>query len=128
MNLVANHVIPAVPDFKWGHDTDGSKDGDGYSVVTVQVNLKHMAIVKLLSLIYMWHAGNRKALREALSHTWLRVAKGTCSSKACVPSDTPSQHFFDMPRVLMSTCTDAQVEPKQEKFKLQEATLKVNSS
>lgn len=39
VNLVANHVIPAVPDFKWGHDTDGSKDDDGYSVVTVQVTL-----------------------------------------------------------------------------------------
>lgn len=39
INLVANHVVPAVPDFKWGHATDGSKDDDGYSVVTVQVTL-----------------------------------------------------------------------------------------
>ena len=39
INLVANHVVPAVPDFKWGHATDGSKDDDGYSIVTVQVTL-----------------------------------------------------------------------------------------
>lgn len=39
VNLVTNHVIPAIPNFKWGHATDGSKDDDGYSVVTVQVIL-----------------------------------------------------------------------------------------
>lgn len=39
INLMANHVVPAVPDFKWGHSTDGSKDDDGYSIVTVQVTL-----------------------------------------------------------------------------------------
>lgn len=72
VNLVANHVIPAVPDFKWGHDTDGSKDDDGYSVVTVQATGKH-------------------------------------SGK---PFRIPGS---ELPKV----------EPKQEKFKLQEATLKV---
>ncbi|KAL3138904.1 hypothetical protein ABBQ32_005726 [Trebouxia sp. C0010 RCD-2024] len=41
INLMANHVVPAVPDFKWGHSTDGSKDEDGYSIVTVQVEPKH---------------------------------------------------------------------------------------
>lgn len=37
INLFANHVLPAVPDYKWGHSTDGTKDADGYSIVTVQV-------------------------------------------------------------------------------------------
>ena len=39
INLMANHVVPAVPDYNWGHSTDGSKDEDGYSIVTVQVTL-----------------------------------------------------------------------------------------
>ena len=39
INLVSNHVVPAIPNFKWGHTTDGSKDDDGYSVVTVQVTI-----------------------------------------------------------------------------------------
>ena len=38
VNLFANHVVPAVPDYKWHHSTDGSKDVDGYSIVTVQVS------------------------------------------------------------------------------------------
>ena len=37
INLFSNHVLPAVPDYKWGHATDGTKDADGYSIVTVQV-------------------------------------------------------------------------------------------
>ena len=36
-DLVLKQIIPAVPDFKWGHATDASKDDDGYSIVTVTV-------------------------------------------------------------------------------------------
>lgn len=72
MNLMANHVVPAVPDFKWNHSTDGSKDQDGYSIVTVQATGKHSG----------------KAFR--------------------IPGS-------ELPKV----------EPKHEKFQLQEATLKV---
>ena len=48
VNLVTNHVVPAIPNFNWGHKTDGSKDDDGYSVVTVQVQLQLLGDTWLL--------------------------------------------------------------------------------
>lgn len=83
VNLVTNHVVPAIPNFNWGHKTDGSKDDDGYSVVTVQVRLlaaaaawRHLAIAGSFLPACVWHSGNRKTFRKGLPHTWLRVAKG----------------------------------------------------
>ena len=52
INLVTNHVVPAIPNFKWGHATDGSKDVDGYSVVTVQVESSAAAAAAALRYIY----------------------------------------------------------------------------
>ena len=37
INLVVNHVVPAVPDYKWCHSTDATADKEGYCMVTVQV-------------------------------------------------------------------------------------------
>lgn len=39
VNLLCNHVVPAIPDFNWGHSTDGAADKEGYALVTCQVNL-----------------------------------------------------------------------------------------
>ena len=37
INVLTNHVVPAIPDFKWCHATDATKDKDGYCLVKVQV-------------------------------------------------------------------------------------------
>ena len=37
INVLTNHVVPAIPDYKWCHATDATKDKDGYCLVTVQV-------------------------------------------------------------------------------------------
>ena len=39
INVLTNHVIPAVPDYKWCHATDATKDKDGYCIVKVQVRI-----------------------------------------------------------------------------------------
>ena len=36
INLLCNHVVPAVPDYKWNHSTDAAKDPEGYCIVKVQ--------------------------------------------------------------------------------------------
>lgn len=48
--LMLECVKPAVPDFKWGHATDGTKDKDGYCIVTVKVLLRWL-VYTLLNLI-----------------------------------------------------------------------------
>ena len=37
INLLVNHVVPAVPDYNWCHATDATKDKDGYCIVKVKV-------------------------------------------------------------------------------------------
>lgn len=37
IGLMADIVLPAIPDFKWGHATNGEVDRDGYCIVTVKV-------------------------------------------------------------------------------------------
>ena len=37
INLLCNHVVPAIPDFDWCHATSGENDKEGYAVVTCQV-------------------------------------------------------------------------------------------
>lgn len=41
INVLTNHVIPAVPDYKWCHATDATKDKDGYCIVKVQATGQH---------------------------------------------------------------------------------------
>ncbi|KAK9917218.1 hypothetical protein WJX75_001950 [Coccomyxa subellipsoidea] len=41
ITLILDHTIPAIPDFQWGHATDGAKDDDGYSIVIVQATGHH---------------------------------------------------------------------------------------
>lgn len=41
INLVCNHVSPAIPDFNWGHATSGENDKEGYAVVTCQASGQH---------------------------------------------------------------------------------------
>jgi hypothetical protein len=41
VGLLVDYVKPSIPDFNWGHATDGSKDDEGYSIVTVQANGHH---------------------------------------------------------------------------------------
>jgi hypothetical protein len=37
IKLLCDCVLPAVPDFSWGHASNGEVDRDGYCIVTVQV-------------------------------------------------------------------------------------------
>ena len=37
INVLTNHVVPAIPNYKWCHATDATKDKDGYCLVKVQV-------------------------------------------------------------------------------------------
>lgn len=41
INVLTNHVVPAIPDFKWCHATDATKDKDGYCLVKVQATGHH---------------------------------------------------------------------------------------
>ena len=40
IEILADRIAPAVPDFKWGASTDGSKDDAGWSLVAVQVSVE----------------------------------------------------------------------------------------
>ena len=50
IGILADRIAPAVPDFKWGASTDGSKDDSGRSLVAVQVSaeIRANAIVSCL--------------------------------------------------------------------------------
>ena len=39
VNLLSNHIVPAIPDFSWCHATSGQNDKEGYAVVTCQVRM-----------------------------------------------------------------------------------------
>lgn len=41
IGLTAGVVLPAIPDFNWGHATTGELDKDGFCIVTVQANGHH---------------------------------------------------------------------------------------
>jgi len=41
IGLMAGSVLPAIPDFKWAHATNGEVDRDGYCIVTVQATGHH---------------------------------------------------------------------------------------
>eukprot|EP00877_Chromochloris_zofingiensis_P000454 jgi/Chrzof1/10409/UNPLg00333.t1 len=41
IGLMADIVLPAIPDFKWGHATNGEVDRDGYCIVTVKATGHH---------------------------------------------------------------------------------------
>ena len=40
VNLLSNHIVPAIPDFSWCHATSGQNDKEGYAVVTCQVSMR----------------------------------------------------------------------------------------
>lgn len=37
IRMVCDVTLPAIPDFKWAHATNGDVDNDGWCIVTVQV-------------------------------------------------------------------------------------------
>ncbi|WIA19242.1 hypothetical protein OEZ85_003881 [Tetradesmus obliquus] len=41
IGLTAGVVLPAIPDFKWGHACSGDVDDDGFCIVTVQATGHH---------------------------------------------------------------------------------------
>lgn len=41
INLLVNHVVPAVPDYSWCHSTDGANDKQGFCTVRVQATGNH---------------------------------------------------------------------------------------
>eukprot|EP00775_Hariotina_reticulata_P011891 gene11891-12035_t len=41
IKLLCDCVLPAVPDFSWGHASNGEVDRDGYCIVTVQATGHH---------------------------------------------------------------------------------------
>ena len=50
IEALADRIAPAVPDFKWGASTDGSKDDAGWSLVTVQVTAEIRAVAVICCL------------------------------------------------------------------------------
>lgn len=41
IKMVCDVTLPAIPDFKWGHATNGEVDADGWCIVTVQATGHH---------------------------------------------------------------------------------------
>lgn len=57
INLVCNHVSPAIPDFNWGHATSGENDKEGYAVVTCQVStISCLVSCMQVCLRFCWNA------------------------------------------------------------------------
>ena len=44
IDILADRIAPAVPDFTWAASTDGSKDDAGWSLVAVQVSTEIRAV------------------------------------------------------------------------------------
>jgi len=87
INVLTNHVVPAIPDYKWCHATDATKDKDGYCLVKVQVrhlplhlccscNTRVYLCVSSLCLCELLFAGYWTSHWQAIANPWLRNGKG----------------------------------------------------
>lgn len=72
VNLLSNHIVPAIPNFSWCHATSGQNDKEGYAVVTCQVRMPTWPCLHLSSFVYSYcpadlnhsarrHQGNTQA-------------------------------------------------------------------
>ncbi len=148
INVLTNHVVPAIPNYKWCHATDATKDKDGYCLVTVQV--QHLPLHFCCPCISAAHATQGYACVSQVSayvssclqatghHTGkpLRIP-GSEMAKViappicrlcfccCVCPLSTLQQMARNKSLQWLSCYCMQLDTTQKKFTLQEASLKV---
>ena len=75
VNLLCNHIVPAIPDFDWGHSTDGAADKEGYAQVTCQVRPQHPS--------HYCHAQDCLERRHRSEHCLVHVIRCSTESALC---------------------------------------------